>query len=136
MQFLISLCLLLTIISDMSFLEKVIGHPVQDIMSMDVTITFYSLRPQETDDTPDQAAYGKSMPFMAAITPKVTRALGLSPGDRVFVISDDKKISTIVTYWDRMNRRYDDENRIDIVAPSLKVAKRWGIRKGRVFSCI
>jgi hypothetical protein len=106
--------------------------PSNSFYSMKAKITWYSLSKDETDDTPDQAAHGKSRPLMAAISMHVVDALNLTPGDRIAVISDDGHIGTIVTYWDQKNPRYDDGSWIDIVAPSKKVALRWSIRPGRI----
>lgn len=100
--------------------------------STQVTITWYSLSKDECDNNPDEAAHGKSRPFMAAISPKVVKALGLVPGDKVAVVSDDGEIAVIVVYWDGMNSRYDNQSRVDIVAPSKEVAKRWAMRSGKV----
>ena len=106
--------------------------PNGDWLSMQTTITWYSLSKDETDGDPDMAAHGKSRPFMAAISKHVVRAMNLVPGDKVAVISDDGKVAAIVTYWDAKNSRYDDSSWVDIVAPSKSVAKRWSIRKGRI----
>jgi len=106
--------------------------PSNSWMSMDATITWYSLSTEECDEDPDTAAHGKSRPFMAAISMRLVHALSLAPGDRIAVLSDDGKVAAIVIYWDQKNARYDDGNWIDIVAPSQKVAARWAIRPGRI----
>lgn len=107
-------------------------EPSPTWLSMDTTITWYSLSVEECDDDPDTAAHGKSRPFMAAISMHVVNALNLSPGDRLAVLSDDGKVAAIVVYWDQKNSRYDDGSWVDIVAPSKKVAARWSIRPGRI----
>ena len=106
--------------------------PAEDWLSMDATITWYSLSVEECDNDPDTAAHGKSRPFMAAISMRIVHALNLTPGDRIAVLSDDGKVAAVVVYWDQKNARYDDGNWIDIVAPSQKVAERWAIRPGRI----
>jgi len=107
-------------------------EPNKTWMSMETTITWYSLSVEECDNDPDTAAHGKSRPFMAAISMRVVDNLNLVPGDRVAVISDDGKVAAVVVYWDQKNSRYDDGSWVDIVAPSQKVAVRWGIRPGRI----
>ena len=106
--------------------------PAKDWLSMDATITWYSLSVEECDEDPDTAAHGKSRPFMAAISMHLVHALGLAPGDRLAVLSDDGKVAAVVVYWDQKNARYDSGSWIDIVAPSQKVAARWAIRPGRI----
>jgi hypothetical protein len=101
-------------------------------LSMDTTITWYSLSTEECDNDPDTAAHGKSRPFMVAISMLIVNNLGLVPGDRIAVLSDDGKVAAVVVYWDQKNSRYDDGSWVDIVAPSSKVAARWGIRPGRI----
>ncbi len=116
-----------------SLLTDLFGKaPSDSWYSMQVTITWYSLSVDECDDDPDLAAHGKSRPFMMAPSLNIIEALNLQPGDKVAVISDDKKIAGVVVYWDRKNPRYDEGNWVDIVAPSKEVAERWSIREGRI----
>ena len=113
-------------------LRALFGKELGEQKSVEVTMTWYSLRPEETNSDPLTAAHGPSQPMMAAVTPIVVKTLGLKPGDRIAVISEDGTVGAIVVYWDKMNRRYDNEYRIDIVAPRWEVAKLWGVKKGMV----
>lgn len=116
-----------------TLLTELFGRaPTGEWLTTEVTITWYSLSVDETDATPDDAAHGKSRPFMAAISTKVVDTLFLVPGDRVAVISSDGEVAAIVTYWDEKNIRYAKGNWVDIVAPSKAVAERWSIRPGRL----
>lgn len=106
--------------------------PSNDWQSLDVTITWYSLAKNETDGDPNTAAHGPSRPFMAAVPKRIVKELGLKPGDKLAVLSDDNEIAAVVIYWDKLNKRYNNQYRIDLVAPNKHVAKQMGIRPGKI----
>ena len=106
--------------------------PSNDWQSLDVTITWYSLSVDETDGDPNTAAHGPSRPFMAAVPKRIVKELDLKPGDKLAVLSDDNEIAEVVIYWDKLNKRYNNQYRIDLVAPNKRVAKQMGIRPGKV----
>lgn len=106
--------------------------PSNDWQSLDVTITWYSLSVDETDGDPNTAAHGPSRPFMAAVPKRIVKELDLKPGDKLAVLSDDNEIAAVVIYWDKLNKRYNNQYRIDLVAPNKHVAKQMGIRPGKV----
>ncbi len=94
-------------------------------------ITAYSLSPDECDSNPLQAAFGRSRPFMAALSRKLEATTGLRPGDRFAVLSDDGEIRAICIFWDRMSSRWPG-CRLDIVAPAKEVAVWNGVKNGRL----
>lgn len=106
--------------------------PSNDWQSLDVTITWYSLSVDETDGDPNTAAHGPSRPFMAAVPKRIVKELDLKPGDKLAVLSDDNEIAEVVIYWDKLNKRYNNQYRIDLVAPNKHVAKQMGIRPGKI----
>ena len=112
------------VLSLMSFMGLAIAE-----QSLTVTASAYTSTREETDSTPNQAAWGDMLkPGMKSIA--VSRdliKLGLSHQQEVRI----KGFEGTFRVLDKMNKRW--KNRIDIyMGNDVKAAKKWGRKKVRI----
>ena len=96
--------------------------PITDTKSVEVVVTAYSSREQETDDTPYVTAAG------TRVRTGVVAANWLPLGTKVRIpeIFGDE----VFTVEDRMHKR--NGNKLDVWFPNTGDALRFGVRKTRV----
>jgi 3D (Asp-Asp-Asp) domain-containing protein len=85
------------------------------------TVTVYTLRPEETDDTPCIGAYGNLNLCEISKTVQVCASNEFERGTKLKV----GNVECVVL--DRMNSRY--ENRVDLLINNLEEALRFGNKK-------
>lgn len=91
------------------------------LVQIPVTVTAYSSTPDQTDASPDVAAWGDNVWRLQGIgTPAVAVSRDLEPWLRPG--------STVHLVADRMHERW--ERRIDLWFASRGEAVRWGVRRG------
>jgi 3D (Asp-Asp-Asp) domain-containing protein len=102
--------------------ELVNESPITDTKSVEVVVTAYSSREQETDDTPYTTAAGTT------VRTGVVAANWLPLGTKVRIpeIFGDE----VFTVEDRMHKR--NKNKLDVWFPNTEDALRFGVRRTRV----
>lgn len=100
------------------------GLKIQDVIY--ATITAYSPRTCETDDTPFTTAFMKKVRWdTVAISRDIMSKHGWSPGDKIYI-----ETIGIRTVGDLMNKRF--KNRIDVFFWNTEDAIQFGIKKNIV----
>lgn len=101
----------------------------QPFFSTQVTVTSYNPVEAQCDDTPlINSANQLVAPGQVAISQGFRKRIGLEFGD--FIILENFGLFVVT---DHMNKRYDGENRIDIISFIPEWSKKFGVKQLKMF---
>lgn len=110
-------------INDKELIELMIGFYPSTTYSIEVTVSAYTARKQETDETPWQTAdLTLSRVGLAAISVDLKKELGIEFGDVIIL-----KPYGVFRVRDIMNPRW--RRRVDLLMAHPVAAKKFGIKK-------